>query len=185
MGRKGGTQTSYSMRGFKKKGGLRGYGNGLGGRVRRFPIRTKKRTTRRTLKSARSGIWTLKKADEKFSLYIRKRDGRCMHPVGCPVSDIKKLQCSHYINRAHKATRFDPKNVISLCWFHHYKSKEYGLEYHKQTKEKHGFDGWYTTFMRDFIGEHDFITLRQRGIESMKVRRAIEHCMQLLTVVTV
>lgn len=125
-------------------------------------------------------LWSLKKADDLFSLYVRNRDGRCMHPVGCPVSDIKKLQCSHYVGRAHKATRYDPHNCVALCWFHHYKSKEYGLEYHKQTKEKHKFDGWYTIFMRDHIGEHEFIALQQRGIEDMKVKRAIENCMQFL-----
>lgn len=131
-------------------------------------------------KRRKDKVWTLKKADEQFSLFIRKRDGRCLHPVGCPKSDIKDLQCSHFIGRAHKATRYDPKNCIALCWFHHYKSKEYGLEYHKQTKGKHGFDGWYTAFMKTHIGEAEFVYLMERSRQSMMQKKAILQCQSLL-----
>jgi hypothetical protein len=57
-------------------------------------------------------IWTLKTADEKFSLYIRKRDGRCLHPR-CPRrfdTDVKDLQCSHFWDRAIWPLRFEPDN---------------------------------------------------------------------------
>lgn len=94
---------------------------------------------------------------------IRERDGKCLHPAGCAVTDIKKLQCSHYIGRQHKATRFDPDNCIALCWLHHFKDKLLGFEYQKQITERHGYDGGYTLYMKNWLGEEKFIALMQRG----------------------
>ena len=97
-------------------------------------------------------IWSTDKADTKFSLFIRQRDQICRFQ-GCSVGNVKKLQCSHYIGRAHSATRYDPNNCISLCWRHHFKDKLLGFEYQKQIKEKHGYDGQYTLFMKKLLGK--------------------------------
>lgn len=124
-------------------------------------------------------IWTPKKADDQFSLHIRNRDGRCMYP-GCHVTDIKKLQCSHYHGRATKSTRFDEDNCIALCYYHHFRSKELGWEYKKQTVEKDGFDGEYTIFMQNWLGLDKYYELRLRASRSMQMDAAIIQCMKLL-----
>ena len=103
-------------------------------------------------------IWSDKRADDEFSLKIRKRDGKCMYP-GCTVTEIKKLQCSHYHGRRHSATRYHEKNCIALCWLHHFKDKLLGYEYQKQTKERHGYDGQYTLFMKKWLGRKEFNAL--------------------------
>jgi hypothetical protein len=121
----------------------------------------------------------MKRADDEFSIFIRKRDERCMFP-GCTVTDPAKLQCSHYIGRAHKATRYDPENCIALCWFHHFKSKEWGFEYQKQTVEKNGWDGQYTLWMKNWLGTFRFALLIERGRSVKKLRDAILDCMALL-----
>lgn len=97
----------------------------------------------------------LSECDSAFSKEIRERDGKCMFPA-CTVEDFESLQCSHYEGRARWETRFEPKNCIALCWFHHFKSKLLGYEYQKQRVELHGFDGQYTKHMKDFLGENGF-----------------------------
>lgn len=65
-------------------------------------------------------IWDMDKADAEFSIFIRRRDGRCMNPR-CPDQerDIKKLECSHFYPRNILLTRFDPENCFALChWCH-------------------------------------------------------------------
>ena len=135
--------------------------------------------TRKTIKDTGPKIWTLKRADKAFSTMIRNRDGKCMHPIGCEVRDIKKLQCSHFIGRSRKSTRFDPDNCITLCWLHHYKDKMLGYEYQKQTREKHGFDGQYTLFMKRWLGEERYHALQQRSEQSIKQKLSITNCMTL------
>ena len=116
----------------------------------------------------------LKKCDDAFSLLVRARDQHCQFP-GC--TSTKKLQNSHYIGRAVKSTRFDPDNCVALCWFHHYKSKDLGFEYQKQTLEKHGFEGQYTIFMKNRLGPEKYqqlitnskkkVTLTKPRLESL------------------
>lgn len=107
------------------------------------------RNAPRRRKIARRGEFTLKKGDIAFSAQIRARDKKCMFP-NC--TRTTNLQCSHYIGRATKSTRFYEDNCITLCYFHHYGSKDLGFEYQKQTKEKHGYDGQYTLFMKKCLG---------------------------------
>lgn len=60
------------------------------------------------------------KADQTFSQYIRKRDGRCcrcgsqveFNDKGLPVSH----NASHYFGRGKESTRFDSENVDCLCF---------------------------------------------------------------------
>lgn len=116
---------------------------------------------------------TLKKADILFSHQIRSRDKFCQFP-SCMVSDVSKLQNSHYFGRAIKSTRFHPDNCIALCWLHHYGDKLLGFEYQKQTYEKHGYDGQYTKFMKKRLGEKQFIALRQLSRNTVKQPVAIK-----------
>lgn len=123
-------------------------------------------------------LWSLKKADRAFSEYIRKRDGRCLHP-NC-ICGSQMLQCSHYHSRGKKSTRFDPDNCITLGWLCHFKNKLIGFEYQKQTKEIHGFDGQYTLWMRAHLGEKGFDELNFRAQQTLKQKTAILNCMLLL-----
>ena len=124
-------------------------------------------------------IWSLRKADIEFSKWIRERDKFCQYPLrlGC-WNDI--LQCSHYIGRAHKATRWDPDNCVTLCIKHHFKDKQLGYEYQKQTERQHGWDGQYTLFMKRRLGEKGFKELLKRGQKPMNQKLAIMQCMELL-----
>ena len=62
----------------------------------------------------KSASYYKKKADELFSLYIRKRDGKCMY-----CSNTETLQCAHLEGRRNERLRFDPMNAITLCYKHH------------------------------------------------------------------
>lgn len=143
-------------------------------------IRVVPKTVRRTRKNYRrrylgsKPTLSLTKADKLFSEQIRARDVFCQHPSGCLVSDPKKLQNSHYVGRARFATRFDPDNCIALCWLHHFKDKQLGFEYQKQTFEKHGWDGQYTLFMRKKLGKKRFNELILRGASFMPQKKAIK-----------
>ncbi len=112
-------------------------------------------------KQAGGLFWSMKKCDRLFSIQIRARDGRCMHPQG--TENCKMLQNSHYIGRANKAVRYDPENCVAICYFHHFKSKDLGFEYQKQTIEKHGFDGQYTLWMKSYLGPERFAALIERS----------------------
>lgn len=141
---------------------------------KRMRIKTT-RITRKTApgrKKTPNGTWTLKKADAKFSGEIRARDKRCMHPMGSMYCTL--LQNSHFIGRATKSTRFDPENCVTICWYHHYKSKDLGFEYQKQTIEKHGFDGQYTIFMKKYLGNEKYAALIERSKLSLKQNAAIK-----------
>lgn len=77
----------------------------------------------RKRKKKEKHIWTFKKADTKFSEYIRNRDGKCLR-----CGKTKFLQNSHFFSRIHYATRYDPDNCITLCYGCHYGNQK-GWEY--------------------------------------------------------
>ena len=113
---------------------------------------------------------SLKKADSRFSKQIIARDEHCQFP-GC--TSTTRLTCSHLIGRATKSTRFDPDNCVTLCLFHHFFSKDLGFEFQKQTKEKHGYDGQYTLFMKKRLGRARYAALIKRASTSIKQQAAI------------
>jgi len=106
----------------------------------------------------------MSKADEEFSKYIRARDGKC---VRCGT--VKNLTCSHFWARQHKATRYDPKNCVTLCWMPCHK-------YHWE-KEK---QGEYMDFMIQWLGPAGYMELEQRARSTKPLADAILECMQLL-----
>lgn len=141
--------------------------------------KSKFKAKRKPSKLPKPKAWSLKRAHDEFSLWIRQRDGGCRYP-GCQVKDIKKLQNSHYVGRAHKATAFLPENCISLCGKHHFFDKLIGFEYQKQTKEGQGYDGQYTLFMKEWLGVARFEALCALGRTVKKQYDAILECMRLV-----
>lgn len=128
-------------------------------------------------KLKKSWLWTQKQADKKTSEAIIKRDGKCMFP-GCTKTE--NLQCSHYIGRATNNTRYYFDNLIALCYWHHYGSKTLGYEYQKQRKEKEGWDGQYTLFMKKWLGKKRWEALMERSRKSVKGSSAIIELMTLI-----
>ena len=105
------------------------------------------------------------KADTLFSRHVRERDGRCVYP-DCPVTDTKKLQCSHFFARAISATRYDPDNADALCYKHHYGDRIRGWEYLKQTE--------YREFKLNQLGQERYEALCERAKSGIGRREAIK-----------
>ncbi len=149
--------------------------NALGQELR---VETRIRRTRRkylgSKPSIKKKINSLKKADTLFSHEIMERDKHCMFP-NCGRTD--QLTCSHYIGRAIKSTRFYKDNCITLCRTHHYWDKQLGFEFQKQTKEKHGWDGRYTLFMKKLLGKERWNILIALSKIGIKQKAAIENYM--------
>lgn len=115
----------------------------------------------------------LAKADASFSEKIRKRDKYCLFP-GC--FRIDQLTCSHYFGRTTWETRFDEENCITLCRTHHYWDKDIGWEFQKQRVGEKGcdWDGRYTIFMRERLGNVAFLALSERAQADTKRSDAIK-----------
>ena len=59
----------------------------------------------------------LDKADIKFSKFIRTRDKWTCKRCGVTYPEKSQgLHCSHYWNRIHENTRFEPDNCVALCF---------------------------------------------------------------------
>src|SRR3990167_4605169 len=60
-------------------------------------------------------------ADKAFSIFIRKRDGKCVRCKrrGSGDEGIFGLQCSHYFGRSREGTRYDPDNADAICFACH------------------------------------------------------------------
>lgn len=102
----------------------------------------------------------LAECDSAFSKEIIARDKKCLYP-NC--QNTEKLTCSHYEGRSNWNTRFDPENCIALCLRHHFMDRDVGFEFQKARKPKHEWDGQYTIFMRQFLGEYRFNALLERA----------------------
>jgi hypothetical protein len=102
--------------------------------------------------------WDWKKADEEFSLFIRHRDGRCLHPrCPNPALPIGGLTCSHYWGRGEWITRYDPDNAIALCAWCHW--KKIGC----WEKDKHGE---YREFMIRRLGARKFNAMQRKVMKA-------------------
>jgi len=108
------------------------------------------------------------KADEKFSKYIRTRDGwicqRCGRRYTPPTNG---LQCSHFWGRANKCTRFDPENCDALCYGCHSL-----WEGNKQ--------GDYRDFKIRQLGKKGYEALEKRARSTCKESEEIIKCMIFL-----
>lgn len=112
----------------------------------------------------------LEECDSAFSKEIIGRDGHCLFP-GCEAQT--NLTNSHYIGRSNWNTRFDPANCIALCIRHHFMDRDTAFEFQKARKEKHGWDGQYTIFQRNLLGETGFNALIERANGSKSRKDAI------------
>ena len=85
-----------------------------------------KRCKRRPTPSGRCKTHLKQKADQLFSVFIRRRDMWCA-ALG---RDCKRpLQCAHIVSRRYLATRWDEQNAIALCLGHHKFFTEHPLEW--------------------------------------------------------
>lgn len=109
-------------------------------------------------------IWNLQYADSKFSKFIIKRDGRCAR-CGCPIQEI--LTCSHFKNRQHKGTRFDPDNCDAVCWPCH------------SQKWENDKAGTYREFKLRQLGVKRLEALEKRAIAPYQETQAIRDCMAI------
>lgn len=106
-------------------------------------------------------IWTSSEADKKFSLFIRKRDGKCLN-----CFTRFNLTCSHYYGRSHWATRYCPLNCITLCINCH-------------TEWEHKKKNVYLDFMKTILGNM-FLLLEEKSTIRMRQQVAIVECMSWL-----
>lgn len=93
----------------------------------------------------------IRETDSKFSKYVIKRDGKCLH---CGSTEM--LTCSHFHGRANYATRFEPMNCVCFCINCHTI-----LESKKSTI--------YMDWMIGYLGEEQFFVLDK--ISKMKITR--------------
>lgn len=132
-----------------------------------MPTRTYKAPSRKKskVKVFRVVPWKTAYADNRFSLWIRARDGKCRR---CLRTDIP-LDNSHYWRRDMKGTRFDPNNCVALC-------RDCHTYWEKQQNEE------YKQFMVDWLGEAEYQTLERRARGFKKMTDAVLECMAWLKV---
>lgn len=123
----------------------------------------------------RKKAWKFKKTelsecDSAFSKEIIARDSHCLFP-GCVAQT--NLTCSHYIGRSNWNTRFDPENCITLCIRHHFMDRDTAYEFQKARKPKHEWDGQYTIFQRNLLGETRWNALLERAEGGKSRKEAI------------
>lgn len=116
----------------------------------------------------------LAECDDAFAREIKARDGHCMYQAGtyrCQATE--NLTCSHYIGRGNWNTRFDKHNCITLCIRHHFMDRDTAWEFQKAQEEKHGWDGRYTIFMKNWLGEWEYSQLIRRARSDKSRKEAI------------
>lgn len=102
------------------------------------------------------------KYDAICSLMARERDGKCQAP-GCNKTQF--LNAHHIFPRGRKSTRFDLKNLISLCATHHTFSSEWSAHKTNET-----FKIW----LKQRIGEDFYYDLERKSLRYMSEKKAIE-----------
>lgn len=124
-------------------------------------------------------MWNMERADQQFSRFIRRRDGRCMNPM-CPNglsrhAEVAQLECSHYYGRGILISRFDPDNCMALCHTCH--------SMWEHTKEKR-----YKEVMIRWLGAKKWRALKKRvedyknkNIPYLNDNMAIKACREFLT----
>lgn len=111
------------------------------------------------------------KLDKLFSQYIRMRailrDGGCEY-CGKQVKNFTELQCSHFIGRRKRSTRYDPSNAVGVCFSCHIYLGEHPYEH--------------TDFFRKLLGTEKLEKLVIKGNTPVKADKdAVEaHLKELL-----
>jgi len=113
-------------------------------------------------------VWSLTKADTEYSLWIRqKKDWTCEMCGYYEAPPTQRIQCSHYIGRAHKATRFLPENTDVLCASCHHRM---------ESIKQYEYRDW--KIMRMGEKAHNDLLLKAKA--SLGEKDAIFNCMKLL-----
>ena len=117
-------------------------------------------------------VWSLKGADKKFSDWLREsRDYTCEMCSKYEAPPTQRIQNSHYIGRAHKATRYDPNNCDVLCASCHHKMEDL---------KQYDYREWKIAKMGE--EKHNQLLIKARS--SLGEKDAIYHCMILLGAIT-
>lgn len=126
-----------------------------------IPTRSKVRKKRKSTRMWNGvKLWSLKKADDEFSKFIRNRDKKCYFtPCPNPAS-----QNSHFWGRERMATRFDPLNCDGACGGCHMR--------HEGNKQ-----GEYADRKRAQLGDVAYEELRKRAYSYKARNDAIYECM--------
>lgn len=110
-----------------------------------------------------------KEADERFSRWVRARDGACTFPR---IGDCRGiLQAAHGVGRGNHRTRFDPENVHALCERHH------------KMVDQHGREGLKRQWLTAALGVQGYDQLMDRSLEPRDRREAVEAALDALQVV--
>ncbi len=121
-------------------------------------------------KGVKPKIWSMKTADDEFSLFIRERDGwKCVRCGRQFEVGERGLTDSHFWGRAHKGTRYDPLNNDAICWF---PCHAFHWEKEKQ--------GEYRDFKLKQLGEVEYAAMERRARNTYPLSDAIIGCMLLL-----
>lgn len=104
-------------------------------------------------------------ADGQFSLFIRRRDPICKR---CGVRG--STQCSHYWERMHSATRFDPRNADGVCALCH--------------PIWEGRRGGYMEYKMEQLGEREYQELARLHTSILKRESAIKKWMEIRDLLT-
>jgi hypothetical protein len=112
-------------------------------------------------KKKKPELWTSKKADTIFSIWIRQRDKKCFF-CNNPAS-----QNSHFWGRANSATRYLPENCDGICGGCHMR--------HEGSKQ-----GLYRTKKIEQLGEQGYKDLEQLARSTVKRAKAIQNLMDFM-----
>lgn len=112
-----------------------------------------------TIGERREKLWTLFQADQRWSKFVRARDGKCMR---CGATENQTN--SHYHGRKCNSVRFHPDNCDDFCVFCH---EEW------ETKKKSEYREWKIAQ----LGITRFRALQALAMRPMKQSEAIRQCM--------
>lgn len=136
--------------------------------ARHKAVKKPKKTTKRMIYGVK--VWSLGRADSEFSHWIREKFSYTCEMCGFyEEPPTQRIQCSHYIGRSHKATRYDPENCDVLCASCHHKMEDL---------KQYDYRDWKIKKM----GEDAHTKLRQKGNTSLGEKDSIYNCMKLLNV---
>ena len=97
---------------------------------------------KRRKKSERQKI--VDKLDTLFSKVVRTRDRYSCQKDKCTCLNNKYTQCCHIWGRRSEATRWDEKNAITMCYYHHLTWAHHEpLEFSEWIKKKIGSKLYY------------------------------------------
>jgi 5-methylcytosine-specific restriction endonuclease McrA len=131
--------------------------------LKKVSLNKKKYSKKRMIYGIR--VWSLTVADSYFSKWLREQRNYICEM--CGNTEKEKMQCSHYIGRAEKATRYDPDNCDCLCWSCHSKMED---------RKQYEYRDWKIAKMGE--KEHNQLKLKQKT--SLGEKDAIYNCMKLL-----